>query len=128
MSITEEAKVNLPSCKITKETIKQVCLLIDKQVKELKTLMNEDDESEEVTYVLETKNKKITSNSYEAFLNANWPRGIESIEIRYYGSIHISLLIEFGSIALRYFSVSGKDAIKVNGITAKLEEILNPTR
>lgn len=127
MSITEEAKVNLSSCKITKETIKQVCELIDIQVKELKTSKIEDDESREVTYILETKNKKITSNSYEAFLNANWSSGIEGISIRYFGSINISILIEFGSIPLRYFSVSGKDAIKVNGITAKLEEIFNPT-
>lgn len=126
MSVIEQTKVELPSCRLTKEVIKQVCKLIDEQIKELKVLKAKSDEQEEIEFALETTSKKLISQSYEAFVNANWSGKIEEFSVRYYGSINILIRIEFGSpFSFRYFSVSGKDTIKANGISAKLEEIFN---
>lgn len=128
MSVVEERKVKIPTCKIDMTAVREICELIENEANNMRE--KDPDSYIDLNFKVESKGKDIMAHTTESFLNARWPRQIKNIDIRYYGPTkygnqRIYLNLDFESMPSSKFSVEGTDPTWVNGITARMEEIFN---
>jgi len=133
MTKTEERKVDLPTCKINKGTIEDVCNLMEMELQKLKKL--DKDAHAWLTFEIESKSKNIKADTTKSLFDSKFPRNLEEIHLHlHYNSYdndderNISLWIHFSSWSSSYFRVEGIDSNWVSGITSRLEEIFEENK
>lgn len=123
MSLKEQRKINIPSCKINKEILIELTEFLEEESKKVKV-----DKNSNVSFgfTIDSKDKDITAHTVESFREIKIPKQLESIRFHlrdYKTGIDISINLEFSWASTSRFTVEGSDAIWVNGITSRLEEI-----
>lgn len=121
MSVREERKVKVPTCSLDVKTLRNFCKKIEDEITSIK--LNEESKYK-VQFILETKNKTITANTTEDFIESFKPKGITRIRIYHFGSLEIEINLDFGYFALCTISIEGNDSNKVDSLAIRLEEIL----
>ena len=127
MSLKEQRKINIPSCKINKEILIELIEFLEEEAKKLKI----DKDSMYLNFKIDSKDKDITGHTVESFREIKIPKQLEDISFHLYEypkgiDIYIHLGFSWGSNPR--FTVEGSDAIWVNGITSRLEEIFQYNR
>lgn len=131
MSTVEERKVRIPTCKIDKGTIREICELLEDEARKIKQA--NPDANVDIDFKVETKSKDIRAHTTDAFISSRWSRDLERVYLWYsvrHENLHQKVIVDldFGIYMSPDFSVESEDPTWVNGITGRIEDIFNHTR
>lgn len=128
MVLKEQQKIRISGCKIDKETIYEICGLIETENEKLKKQHGEI--KKYVTFEIEGKTKDITANTVNELIQTKFPRDLERIHLYSHTTVQdsdadykINLILSFGTFSAQYINVEGSDENWIAGISKKIQEI-----
>ncbi len=124
VQIVKYRRFEIPSCKLSKEAIREMGEVIESAYK----IANED---VSMVYALNSREKSISSQSITDFTETKWPRDIRLVSMYSKSSpkdVWIQVKIGERSDDGGYCEVKGEDGVWVSGLSKKIEEVLNENK
>jgi hypothetical protein len=118
--ITAKRTKKIPPCTIDKNLIKKVGTLLE----------NDKSCNGRIEYKLDAKTSDVQASNVGDFIRADWGSDVNSITIRTndFKSPEVRITFDFHRLFFNKFSVSGENATWVNGITNRLENIIEKNK